>query len=89
MEVREIVELGTLSAQRLRARLEADEDERVLVLDDGDSRIEISAEIGPAADAADALELVAGVVLAWAADLRRPAVPKRPAPGQPGTEGWT
>lgn len=89
MDVREIVELGSLSAQGLRAWLEADEDERVLVIGDEDSRVEIQASIGKRAAAVQALKDVAGLVLAWAAELERTPVPERPAPGQPGIEGWT
>lgn len=81
-EVREVAELGTLSAQRLRARLEADDGERVMVIGDEDARIEISAEIGSRADAVRALEDVAGAILAWAQELRRPAIPEYPRLGE-------
>lgn len=89
MDVREIAELGSLSAQGgLRAWLEPDGDDHVLVLGDEDGRIEIEAAIGPRADAVRALKEVAGVILAWAAQLERPPVPRYPRPGE-APPSWT
>lgn len=84
-----IVDLGSLSAQRLIGKMVVDEDETVLVLGDGDGEVQVSAAIGSRAAAASRLERAAALMLAWAAELRKPVVPTDPKPGQPGTEGWT
>lgn len=85
VEVDDIEQMGELTARRLTARVDAEG----VVLGDDEFEVLIDDEMGSRLEAAVAYERAAGVFLARAAELRRPAVPKRPAPGQPGTEGWT
>lgn len=85
VEVDDIEQMGELTARRLTARVDAEG----VVLGDDEFEVLIDDEMGSRLEAAVAYERAAGVFLARAAELRRPAVPRRPAPGQPGTEGWT
>lgn len=87
--VETVADLGEMSAQRLIAKLVDEDGERLVLLTDGDGEMRVSAAIGSRAAAASRLERAAAVLLAWAAELRKPAVPLEPKPGQPGTEGWT
>lgn len=77
-------ELGSLSAQDVYAVMDGD---GVLLADD-DGQLRIDASIGRRDVAALKAEQVAAMLLAFAAELRRPPIPLHPRPGDPGVPAW-
>lgn len=74
-------ELGGMAAHAMRARLDEVDGLRGVVIDDGDSELEVSEAFGHLEDIIRGYELTAGVLLARAAMLRAGA-PDR-------NRGWT
>ena len=74
-------ELGGLAAHAMRARLDEVDGQRGVVIDDGDSELEVSEAFGHREDIIRGYELTAGVLLARAAMLK--------AEGPDRSKGWT